>query len=114
MPSASEDAREQSRVLFGLLTSNLPGDKYGAAERVNETPRRFDGATLRTLIVEALQRDYYAGREHELDSGEIADTRGWLLSALGRVAAGDEAAIRLLVSHVGAKAEPAPWARYWA
>jgi hypothetical protein len=96
------------------LISDRLTDKYKAVELLNNPGRSIDLATLRTLLLNAINKDFYAGKEEEQEDPAIARTRSWLLGTLARISAGDEEATKLVVRHVDKNSEPYDWARYWS
>jgi HEAT repeat protein len=109
-----QDSAELSASIFRSLVGSRLTDKYRAIDRLNESSRDLDLMVLRALIVNALKKQFYCGREFEDGDLSIADTRSWLLNALGRISSEDDQATSLIADHISQKAESSEWVRYWA
>src|SRR5260370_36963472 len=83
---------EVSAAIFKFLVSARFTDKYTAIDWLNDPARKIDRPHLRTLILNALKTDFSIEAEKIYDDPSIADTRAWLLSALGRVSSDDDVA----------------------
>jgi hypothetical protein len=115
VPLQNQTACERTTFAFSSLTNRRLADRYKAIELLDCGSTEIDKPVLRSLILSALERDYFVGKEDIEDDANIADTRSWLLSALGRVSLGDDRSTQTLTSHVidhrGSKNR---WNRYWA
>jgi hypothetical protein len=111
---AAKDRIELATTIYRSLVAGHLSEKYRAAELLRRPDSSVDLTTLRTLLVKAINEDFYAGREKEQDDHTIADTRSWLLGTLGLIAAGSDEATTLVIKHTGKQSEPFGWARYWA
>lgn len=109
-----QDPAERAIAIFKFLTSARFTDKYTAIEWLDASSTEIDRPLLRSLIVKALRHDYSVETETVYDDRMIGDTRSWLLSALGRIAADDAEVIEEIASHVNIQTEPREWVRYWA
>ncbi len=109
-----QDRVEAATSIFNSLISDRLADKYKAAEIAKNQSDSFDIPTLRTLVIKAVEDDFYAGREEEEEDWSIARTRSWLLGVLARISANDEEATKVAIKHVDAAVEPYNWARYWS
>jgi hypothetical protein len=105
---------EAATRLFHALIGDRLSDKYKAIESLNATPDQFDLTILRTLVMNAIENDYYVGKEQESDDKEFANVRSWLLTTLSRISVGDEKVTTLAAAHVDKKYETFEWARYWS
>jgi HEAT repeat protein len=108
-----QDSAELSATVFNSLIGSRLTDKYIAIDRLNDSSRGLDLTVLRSLVVNALSKEYYSGKELEDDDPSIADTRSWLLNALGRISSDDARATSLIADHINQKTETS-WVRYWA
>jgi hypothetical protein len=113
-PMSARDGVQSATAIFRSLIGVRLADKYKAVELLNDQERSTDLATLRTLLLKAINQDFYPGKEQQHDDPTIAKTRSWLLGALGRISEGDDEATKMVASHVDKKTEPYDWARYWA
>jgi len=113
-PIAAGDGIQLATAIFRSLISDRLTDKYKAVELLNDPAHAIDLATLRTLLLKAINKDFYAGKEAEQEDPAIASTRSWLLGTLARISAGDDEATKLVVRHVDKHSEPYDWARYWS
>jgi len=111
--SQTQDASELSAAIFKLLTAPRLADKYRAIEWLSDESSKVDRALLSSLILDALKRRFYPGKEDTDDDPSIADTRSWLLNALGRLSSDDDKATQEVARHVNTETEPNLWARYW-
>src|SRR3954449_2114087 len=108
-----QDSAQLSATVFNSLIGSRLTDKYRAIDRLNDSSRGLDLTVLRSLIVNALSREYYSGKEVEDDDPSIADTRSWLLNALGRISSDDDRSTSLIADHIKQETETS-WVRYWA
>jgi len=106
----AEVAADIARALIG----DRLADKYKAVEALVEADIRADVPLLRSLLLNAIRKEFSAERESELEDPDIGDTRSWLLGALGRISAGDVESTDFVIQHIHEKAEPNRWARYWS
>jgi HEAT repeat protein len=113
-PVAAQDRVQAAAAIFRAMISNRVADKYQAVETLSNSTDKIDLPMLRTLLIKAIKKDYYSGKENEDQDSSVARTRSWLLAALARVSTGDEDATALVAKHVDSKAEPYAWARYWS
>jgi len=111
---AARDGIESATVVFRSLIADRLSDKYKAVAIVNDPAHSIDLPTLRTLLLKAINKDFYPRKEDEQDDPAIASTRSWLLGTLGRISAGDDEATAAVVRHVDIEFEPYDWARYWS
>jgi HEAT repeat protein len=111
---AAQDRVQSATAIFRAMISARAADKYQAIELLSNSTETIELPTLRTLLIRAIKKDYYSGKETEDQDSSVAKIRSWLLAALARVATGDEEATALVARHVDAKAEPYAWARYWS
>lgn len=111
------DRIQVATAIFHSLVSERIADRYRATEalggELRDAPERIDYQMLRTLLLNAIERDYRVGKEDEQDDPDIAATRAWLLGPLARICAEDAEASKVAISHVRRKTEPHDWARYW-
>jgi HEAT repeat protein len=112
--SHSSASPEASDTIFHLLISPRFTDKYAAVDRLNDASIKIDRSHLCKIILRALKEDYSVETQEAQDDNSIADTRSWLLSALGRVADNDSEATDEIARHIDPDTEPSYWARYWA
>lgn len=113
-PIATRDGIQSATAIFRSLIADRLTEKYKAIELLNDPARSIDLATLRTLLLKAINKDFYAGKEEEQEDPAIARTRSWLLGTLARISAGDDEATKLVIKHVDKNFEPYDWARYWS
>jgi hypothetical protein len=103
------DAEIPHRVLDALVKGRGTA-KEAAIRAIDDPDSRLDREYLRMLLMRALRNDFPT---HTTDR-KSNDTRGWLLSALGRVCGADADATMLVRQHLDPAHEPLEWARYWA
>jgi hypothetical protein len=113
-PVTAQDGIQTASAIFHALISNRLAERYKAVELLNDPRYPVDFPTLKTLLIKAITKDYYVGKEVEQDDPAIASTRSWLLGMLARVSAGDGVATKLVIKHIDGKFETNDWARYWA
>jgi len=99
--------------IFTALTRDRGTAKEAAIRAIDATTTDADRATLRTLLLQALTREYVAPAPGQWDDLKASDTRCWILSALGRVADRDDQCNREVRRHLDTNLEPYDWARYW-
>jgi hypothetical protein len=100
--------------IFTALTRDRGTAKEAAIRAIDSTTTDADRATLRTLLLQALIREYVAPAPGQFDDLRASDARCWILSALGRVADRDDDCNREVRRHLETTVEPYEWARYWA
>ncbi len=100
--------------IFTALTRGRGMEKEAAHRAIDALTADADRNLLRTLLVQALEKDYAAPASGETEDRKARDARCWILSALGRVADRDEQCNREVRSHLDDAREPFDWARYWA
>jgi HEAT repeat protein len=105
---------ELSESLFHQLVSPRFTEKYTAIDQLNDAAINIDQPHLRSLLLGAVRGEYSVETERVDEDRSIADTRSWLLSALGRVSSDDNEATDEIAKHTDPEAEPSYWARYWA
>lgn len=103
------DAEIPHRV-FDALVKGRGSAKEAAIRAIDDSDSKLDREYLRRLLVRALQNDFPTHANDQKSS----DTRGWLLSALGRVSGDDVEANTLVREHLDPEREPLVWPRYWA
>lgn len=113
MQPHAQDTSDLAGAIFKLLIGHRLADKYTAIEWLSDVSLKIDRAQLRVLILDALKTRYYPGKELTDDDPWIADTRSWLLNALGRLFPDDEEITNEIGRHIGKDVEPSVWARYW-
>jgi hypothetical protein len=113
-PDNAQTGIHAATAIFQSLIANRLSERYKAVELLNAHEHPVDFATLRTLLMKAITKDYYVGKEDEQDDPAIAGTRSWLLGALARISAGDNDATKLVIRHLKGDFETNPWGRYWA
>ena len=113
-PIAAQNGIQAAAAIFRSLIADRLTEKYRAVELLNDPSRSIDLATLRTLLLKAINKDFYPGKEEEQEDAAIARTRSWLLETLARISAGDDEATKLVIKHVNKDFEPYDWARYWS
>jgi HEAT repeat protein len=105
--------------VFQALTSGR-GTAKEAAIRAIDGLRSSKVASERAVIDQLRPRlmsaltSGYVPRPPEAEDHKHSDTRCWLLSSLGRIAAGDPAAEALVRKHLHHDYELYVWGRYWA
>lgn len=98
--------------IFDLLVYGSRADRDLAQadfDKLTEPER----ARLRVLIIDALKREFYPGREHEEENRKLVWTRSWLLSSLGRIGGADTETEQILRKHLDSGYERDEWVRYW-
>jgi len=113
-PAAAPDGLQLATAIFRLLIADRRTNKYKAVELLNASAQSVDLAALRTLLLRAITKDFYVGKENEQNDNAIAETRSWLLGMLARISAGEAQATKLVIRHVDKNFEPYEWARYWS
>ena len=109
-----QDPSELSTLIFRLLIGRRLADKYKAIEKLSDASAKLDRSALRSSILKAIRNDFFPGKEDADNDRSIADTRSWLLNALGRLSSDDDDTTREIASHINMETEPNAWARYWA
>jgi hypothetical protein len=99
--------------IFTALTRDRGTVKETAIRAIDATIADSDRTTLRTLLLQALTKEYVAPAPGQSDDLKTRDTRCWILSALGRVADSDDQCNREVRRHLDMIREPYEWARYW-
>jgi len=107
------DPKTRSIELLRMLTSRRPTDRYKAIDALNQPLDNIDVPLLRNSVLEAVSNEFRVRKRVE-DGDNTTVTRSWLLSALGRLAAGDEVAEKECIRHVDSQQEPDLGCRYWA
>ncbi len=108
----SDSILAASRI-FDSLVKGQEADRAAALAALNDPAQAIDRPRLRVLILDALSREFYPGREDLEKDETLVWTRSWLLSALGRVSDDDTKAARVVRDHLNPEHEPQPWVRYW-
>jgi len=106
-------ASSSTAELFAALTKGRGTAKEAAIRAIDLMTAEADKATLRALLLQAVRTEYVAPPPGQWDDMKASDTRCWVLSALGRVAAGDDSAKQVVRHHLDSSVEPYEWARYW-
>jgi HEAT repeat protein len=99
--------------VFTALVAARPALKEEAIRTIDSNPAAFDRDVLRSRLLAVVRTDYRPPRPGVDEDRVHADTRCWLLSALGRVADADQAANEQLRKHLDPPYEPYEWARFW-
>jgi len=99
--------------VFSALLNARPALKEEAIRTIDTNPAAFDRDILRSRLMTAVRSDYRPPRPGVDEDRIHADTRCWLLSALGRVADSDEGAREQVRKHLDPIYEPYEWARFW-
>jgi HEAT repeat protein len=110
----TQSGTQIAAAIYERLVGRHLVDKYRAIDDLNLQLPLIDKVLFRSLILRAIRTQYYPGKEDEDDDPSIAQTRSWLVSALGRVSAGDNESTTQLRVHIDQNSEPYHWARYWA
>jgi HEAT repeat protein len=111
----AEQPTWDSPAVFRALSSGRPTAKQQAITAIDVNRKSLDLAQLRRSLLNSIRGEFRAPRPDATEEdGRIADTRCWLLSALGRVAADDPEADREVRNHLARSNEPHYWARFWA
>ncbi len=96
------------------LTRDRGTAKEAAIRAIDVMSLEGDRAVLRALLLQELTRDFVSPLPGQWDDPKSSDARCWVLSALGRVADGDDQCKREVRRHLDPTLEPYEWARYWA
>jgi hypothetical protein len=111
----TEQPTWDSAAVFRALSSGRPAAKQQAIAVIDYSRKSLDLEQLRRSLLTSIRGEFRAPRpDVPEEDGRIADTRCWLLSALGRVAPDDLEADREVRSHLAKSNEPHYWARFWA
>ena len=106
------DSDAASRI-FRSVVYGRESDRSAAIAALSNPADPVDRIRLRLLILDALKREFYPGREKEEQDESIVWTRSWLLNTLGRICDDDVEAASVVRRHLDPKYEPAYWVRYW-
>ena len=106
------DSDAASRI-FRSIVYGRESDRSAAIAALSNPADPVDRTRLRLLILDALKREFYPGREQEEQDESIVWTRSWLLNTLGRICGDDAEAASVVRRHLDPKYEPAYWVRYW-
>lgn len=101
-----------SRV-FNLLVYGGEADRQAAQAALNDPGQTIDRPHLRLLILNALSREFYPGKENEEQNPEVVWIRSWLLGTLGRISDDDPETGKVIKKHLDLAYEPDRWVRYW-
>ena len=99
--------------IFRSIVYGKEADRNAAIAALNDQANPVDHSRLRLLILDALKREFYPGREKLEQDESLVWTRSWLLNTLGRICDSDAEAARVVRSHLDPQYEPAYWVRYW-
>jgi HEAT repeat protein len=99
--------------IFNALVRGREPQRIAAQTALTDPAKVVDRPRLRLLIMDAIRRDFYAGKEWQEQDLSIAWTRAWLLGALARISNGDAEAEKLVRLHLDYKVEGYYWVRYW-
>jgi hypothetical protein len=108
------DIPSDAPSLFNALLNGRGTMKEAAIRTIDRRESTVNHDHLRHLIMTALKRDFRPPKPRIVEDPKHADTRCWLVSALGRVAGDDAEAAAEVRRHLDRTYEPYAWARYWA
>jgi HEAT repeat protein len=99
--------------IFDALEHGREANRSAAIRDLTERADEVDRARLRLLILDALQRVYYPGREEREQDPSLLWVRSWMLSVLARICDDDAAAAAEVRRHLDPDVEPSYWVQYW-
>lgn len=100
--------------IFSLLTTGRQAERVRALEALNNGTGSINRDSLRTLILDALAGEFKVEGGLQEQDEEIARTRRWLLSALGRLAVDEQRAAEFVKENLDPNREHDRLVRYWA
>src|SRR3954451_6121800 len=105
---ATTEAEVTGRV-FEALVKGRGSAKEAAIRAIDDPQTRLNHEYLRTVLLKSLRNDFPTNTTDPKSN----DTRGWLLSALGRVCADEGDPSAEAMKHLHPNEEPLEWVRYW-
>jgi HEAT repeat protein len=105
---ATTEAEVTDRV-FEALVNGRGSAKEAAIRAIDDPQANVNREYLRTVLLKSLRNDFPTSTTDPKSN----DTRGWLLSALGRVCADEADASAEVRKHLDPNEEPLEWVRYW-
>ncbi len=100
-----------ARLVHSLIQGR-EAERFAAQQEIETAAHTIDVPELRRRILAAL-REFPPGKEEVEEDSNIALTRSWLLSALGRVSEGDAEAAAVVRRHLDPAHEPKRYVRGW-
>src|SRR5437773_5734711 len=100
--------------VYDALVKGRGTAKEAAIRAIDGGDGPVDREHLRMLVLRALMQNFTPPKPSQNEDLKSSDTRCWLLSALGRLCAGDPQSAALVRQHLDRTWEPYKWARYWA
>ena len=86
--------------IFRSIVYGKEADRNAAIAALNDQANPVDRSRLRLLILDALKREFYPGREKQEQDESLVWTRSWLLNTLGRICDNDAEAASVVRSHL--------------
>jgi len=100
-----------ARLVHNLITGR-EAERFAAQQTIETRPQEIDVPELRRRLLAAL-REFPPGKEEVEEDQNIALTRSWLLSALGRISNDDPEAAAVVRKHLDPAHEPKRYVRGW-
>ncbi len=112
-PSDGTMNTDVTAQIFQDLLHGSEADRSRAIAALSDAKEAIDRARLRLLILDALEREYYPGREDQEQDDSYLWTRSWSLNVLSRICDDDKEAAQRVRRHLDPQVERSYWVQYW-